>query len=103
MIEYLYSLDYQAEYHHPESEDVPPNEHPAINDSEGTDIFVKALPRQSGDTEQDNPDKMIGPVEDYTTIFDPLSFHILMYSLAERMFIWGLKVLSKTKVERELL
>ncbi|OJD16608.1 hypothetical protein AJ78_03248 [Emergomyces pasteurianus Ep9510] len=31
-----------------------------------------------------------------------LSFHVLMYSLAERLFIHGLKHLSKQNVEREL-
>lgn len=34
---------------------------------------------------------------------DLLSFHILMYSLTDRLFIQGLKALSKKKVERELV
>lgn len=35
-------------------------------------------------------------------ISDTLSFHILMYSLADRMFIEGLKSLSKAKANQEL-
>lgn len=38
-----------------------------------------------------------------TPAFDPLLFHILMYSLADRMLIKGLKVLSQQNVERELV
>lgn len=34
---------------------------------------------------------------------DLLSFHILMYSLTDRLFIQGLKALSKQNVERELV
>lgn len=37
------------------------------------------------------------------SISNPLSFHILMYSLADRLFIQGLKALSKQNVERELM
>ncbi|KAJ5535100.1 hypothetical protein N7527_001354 [Penicillium freii] len=40
--------------------------------------------------------------EDAGTACGILSFHILMYSLADRMFIHGLKALSKEKVEKEL-
>ena len=35
--------------------------------------------------------------------YDTLSFHILMYSLADRLFIEGLKALSKENVEHELV
>ena len=35
--------------------------------------------------------------------YDTLCFHILMYSLADRLFIEGLKALSKENVEHELV
>ncbi|KAJ5693928.1 hypothetical protein N7536_004340 [Penicillium majusculum] len=40
--------------------------------------------------------------EDADTACDILSFHILIYSLGDRMFIHGLKALSKENVEKEL-
>lgn len=104
MIAYLYSLDYHAEDRHLASEIPPPDEAPEVNDSKSTGACGKPFSQQlSTEIDQDSFDKNVGPVEDSPTIFDPLSFHILMYSLADRMFIRGLKTLSKAKVERELL
>lgn len=104
MIEYFYSLDYQAEDHHPAHEVVPSDRIPAINDSESKGTFVKPFSQEShGEMDQDSSGTIVGPVEDSVTIFDPLSLHILMYSLADRMLIGGPKALSKAKVERELL
>lgn len=40
--------------------------------------------------------------EDADTACDILSFHILIYSLGDRMFIHGPKALSKENVEKEL-
>ncbi|CAG8175834.1 unnamed protein product [Penicillium salamii] len=41
--------------------------------------------------------------ENPLAVFDDLSFHISMYSLADRMFISGLKALSSQKTEKEFL
>ncbi|KAJ5148549.1 hypothetical protein N7448_000127 [Penicillium atrosanguineum] len=55
--------------------------------------------RQAGQGSASNPDDL---VEDSVTSYNPLSFHILIYSLAGRLFMKGLKALSKDKVEGEL-
>lgn len=81
MIDYLYTLDYQVKPHPPET----------------------GISRQSdGERSQYSPKKPNGTDEDAATACNILSAHILMYSLADRMFIHGLKALSKDKVKKEL-
>ncbi|KAL4872345.1 hypothetical protein BDV12DRAFT_193439 [Aspergillus spectabilis] len=88
MIEYFYTLNYKVESHSSSSHGCIMNsnstaeasEEPAISQSEGSPV---------------------DPVN-HTPEYYPLSFHILMYSLADRLFIEGLKALSKEKVEQEL-
>ncbi|KAJ5954175.1 hypothetical protein N7501_008454 [Penicillium viridicatum] len=81
MIDYLYTLDYEVK--------LPPPE--------------PTLPQQpDGEKARDNPGMPANMPEDAGTACGILSFHILMYSLADRMFIHGLKALSKEKVEKEL-
>jgi hypothetical protein len=81
MIEYLYTLDYHLEVHSPETE-LP--RHP---DGENTENSLE----EPGDTD-----------ENAATACNTLSLHILMYSLADRLLIHGLKALSKDKFEEEL-
>ncbi|KAJ5961198.1 uncharacterized protein N7479_008348 [Penicillium vulpinum] len=86
LIEYFYYLDYEVQPHCPD-----------------TDVFI-GLDKPTPDTETDAdvvraPSE---PKEDLVATFDPLSIHISMYSLADRMFIEGLKVLSKKKFIQEL-
>jgi hypothetical protein len=82
MIEYLHRLDYE----------VPPS-------CPGTDIFI-SLDKSTSATV--STETLSEPHEATVTTFDPLSVHILMYSLADRMFIEGLKLVSKGKAEQEL-
>lgn len=103
MIGYLYSLDYQVKNCHPESEHVISDEVSITKDPESTTALGSHSSQQS-DREADpgSESKSNELDEDSLVSFDPLSFHILMYSLADRMFIEGLKAISKDKVEREL-
>ena len=81
MIEYLYTLDYHSKVHSPETE---LSAHP---DGENAEDSLE----EPGDTD-----------EEAATVCNKLSLHILMYSLADRLLIHGLKSLSKDKVEKEL-
>lgn len=77
MLEYLYTLDYTTDHR------------PNLADKEST--------------EEKHPDTDdLAPVAGPSSTCDPLSFHILMYSLADRLFIKGLKALATENVEREL-
>ncbi|KAJ5514980.1 hypothetical protein N7463_004532 [Penicillium fimorum] len=82
MTEYLYHPDYKAQLHRSE-----------------TDVLT-GLDKPESDT--DTTETPSEPAEDLATTVDPLSVHLLMYPLADRMLIKGLKVLSKEKVEQEL-
>jgi hypothetical protein len=104
MIEYFYSLDYQVK-----TDGYPDSNHEitdetSINEDAHSTTPVGDRSSQHSDSEMD-PNRASTPkdlAEDLIISFDPLSFHILMYSLADRMFIDGLKALSKEKVKREL-
>ncbi|KAL4810246.1 hypothetical protein BDV18DRAFT_166675 [Aspergillus unguis] len=72
MVEYIYTLDYQADPNVP------------IPDDRSIESFELTPLKPS-----------VG--------YDTLSFHILMYSLADRLFIAGLKALSAQYVEQELV
>ncbi|CAI7632638.1 unnamed protein product [Penicillium viridicatum] len=85
MIDYLYTLDYGVK--------LPPPEPTTPQQPDGE----KA--RDNPEMPTNMPAKMS---EDAGTACGILSFHIMMYSLADRMFIQGLKALSKEKVEKEL-
>ncbi|KAJ5385445.1 hypothetical protein N7517_003356 [Penicillium concentricum] len=84
MIEYFYHLDYEVQPHSPE-----------------TDIFI-GLDKPTSDTDTDTTEAPSESAEDPVTTVDPLSVPILMYSLADRVFTEGLKVLSKEKLGQEL-
>ncbi|KAA8647706.1 uncharacterized protein ATNIH1004_006403 [Aspergillus tanneri] len=85
MIEYLYTLDYQVDPHVPVSDACVSDEN----------ILAKSSELQEG---EDTPSTYKPACTS-----DPLSFHILMYSLADRLFIQGLKALSRQNVQQELV
>lgn len=103
MIAYFYSLDYQVDDWQPESDHGPPGEAPILEASASANTFVEHSSQHSdGGIDQDIPGRSDETVQDSVTSFDSVWFHILMYSLADRMVIEGLKAISKDKVEREL-
>lgn len=98
MIKYLYTLDYEADTYIAPSE----GDESIIAHSSGLEEEIPStLP------EGEMPQSDLNGVSDVSRgpspIPDPLSFHILMYTLADRLFIQGLKALSKQNVERELV
>ncbi|KGO75155.1 Uncharacterized protein PITC_058250 [Penicillium italicum] len=100
MIDYLYSLDYQIEDCLLDSDHDSSEKPPVLCDYEGATTFTESYAQNAQSGMDDNS---LGNTDEHLTPFDPLSFHILMYSLADRMFIEGLKALSKGKVERGLV
>lgn len=104
MIEYFYSLDYQVKAGgYPDSNHEITDE-TSINEDTHSATTVGDCSSQHSHSEMD-PNRANKPkdlAEDLTISFDPLSFHILMYSLPDRMFIDGLKAISKEKVRKEL-
>ncbi|OQE71308.1 hypothetical protein PENNAL_c0107G00057 [Penicillium nalgiovense] len=105
MIDYLYSLDYRVKDCHSESGHDILEETSTVNDADSPTVFAAKPISHNAESgaDEDSLGRPVEPVEDSIAEIDPLSFHILMYSLADRMFIAGLKALSKAKVERELL
>lgn len=104
MIEYLYTLDYQVDPPVSASDDCVLDKNIIVEPSEFR------VPSNDEQTSPDRPESEgllddlnqpfapSEPSEKATPPFDPLSFHILMYSLADRMFIQGLKALSQQNV-----
>ncbi|CAG8175885.1 unnamed protein product [Penicillium salamii] len=105
MIEYLYTSDYRMV-----TLSLTPNGHTSSNTplpdaSEADDIVADehALCQQLQGEEAKDSASQLGDAKEYPqAAVDPLSFHILMYSLADRMFIEGLKDQSSRKAEQEL-
>lgn len=64
--------------------------------SNSINILAEPVSRQSDkEVDQDGAGERVGPVDDSLNVIGPLSLKILMYSLEDRMFIEGLKALSK--------
>lgn len=106
MIEYFYTLDYLV--NHPLSlpDSSNSSETPSTNVSGAEDVSANGVvpcQQPEGREDQENASQPDDALGNPPAAFDPLSFHILMYSLADRMFIEGLKVLSNQKAERELI
>jgi hypothetical protein len=78
MINYFYTLDYSVKHSEPKP----------VSTSESSVAW------EQGTIE--------GRSEGSTDLWEPLSFHILMYSLADRMFINGLETLAHCKFQKEL-
>ena len=97
MIEYLYTLNYEVEPHASSSNDctIKPNalaevakfsELPVTSDKVSLPDEVKSTVPPADVT------KPFGPLKssvDQAPEYDTLSFHILMYSLADRLWIFG--------------
>jgi hypothetical protein len=98
MIEYFYTLDYQVDTYITPSDGCINTNYSGLQENEDNPPF-----QPEGRTSQSNLDGATDLPEESASVFDPLSFHILMYSLADRLFIHGLKALSKQNVERELV
>ncbi|CAG7941013.1 unnamed protein product [Penicillium salamii] len=99
MIDYLYSLDYQIKDCLADSDQDSPEKASIFRDFEGATTVTKSVRK----LEYLIRSPLISHSIPSYFSFDPLLFHILMYSLADRMFIEGLKALSKVKVERGLV
>lgn len=106
MIEYLYTLDYLVSHPLSLPDSSNSSEAPSTNVSAAEDVSAdEVVPCQQpeGREDQENASQPDDAPRNPPAAFDPLSFHILMYSLADRMFIEGLKALSNQKAERELI
>lgn len=106
MIEYFYTLDYLVSHPLSLPDSSNSSEAPSTNVSEAEDVSAdEVVPCQQpeGREDQENASQPDDAPRNPPAAFDPLSFHILMYSLADRMFIEGLKALSNQKAERELI
>lgn len=103
MIDYLYSLDYQIKDCLADSDHHSLEKASISRDFEGATTLTESdFQNAESGIDEDSLSKP-AELENSNTSFDPLSFHILMYSLADRMFIEGLKALSKDKLERGLV
>ena len=104
MVNYLYTLDYHVDFGNANPDQPSTGEGPLEIDSKGDDfVNDEAVPYQPSEGETDQRTASRDEVsENPAATWDPLSFHILMYSLADRMFIEGLKALSRCRVEQEL-
>lgn len=111
MIEYLYTLNYEVERHAFSSDDciIKPNaltEVAKFSELSVTSDRVSLPDEVKSTVPPADVTKPFGPLKpsvDQAPEYDTLSFHILMYSLADRLFIEGLKALSKENVEHELV
>ncbi|OJJ83803.1 BTB/POZ domain-containing protein [Aspergillus glaucus CBS 516.65] len=99
MIEYFYTLDYQVRSFLAAPDRSVLNRNVPENEERTSSQYKREEP-------SDNADKFLGLSKllgEQAPTFDPLCFHVLMYSLADRMFIRGLKVLSQENVKQELV
>ncbi|KAJ5742373.1 uncharacterized protein N7511_011392 [Penicillium nucicola] len=106
MIEYFYTLDYLVNQPLSLPDNPQSSEAPSTNASEAQNVSADealACQQPEGSEDQENASQPDDAPRNPPATFDPLSFHILMYSLADRMFIEGLKALSNQKAERELI
>lgn len=107
MIEYLYTLDYKADVSPPKPAVAPAAQQECSNVAEINNggPGKETSPHSHKDSEEDQELKSQPPETPETSgdITRPLIFHILMYSLADRMMINGLKALACENVKAELL
>lgn len=97
MIDHLYSLDYQIEDCFSDSDHDLSHKAPIFPGFEGDNPDSQ---KAECGTDEDSLCKSVEPLEDSIAPSNHLVFHILMYSLADRMLIEGLKAQAKDKVER---
>ncbi|OOF90629.1 hypothetical protein ASPCADRAFT_135080 [Aspergillus carbonarius ITEM 5010] len=102
-IEYLYTLDYQVISHNATEQSHEHGNGLSLTSSSchvpDGEVVTSTIQETRGTSGQ-SPDTT--DAGDTTPILDPLSFHILMYSLADRLLVTGLKALAQKKVEYEM-
>lgn len=98
IINYLYILDYKADTYIALSKS---DESTICQSSRLKEEIPSTLPE--GELSQPDLNSVSDVSREPSPIPDPISFHILMYSLADRLFIQDLKALSKQNVEWELV
>ncbi|RAL06346.1 BTB/POZ domain-containing protein [Aspergillus ibericus CBS 121593] len=102
-IEYLYTLDYQVISHNTTERSHEHGNELSLTSSSchvpDGEVDTSTI-QGAWETSGQSPD--ITDAGDTTPMLDPLSFHILMYSLADRLLIKGLKALAQKKVEYEM-
>ncbi|CAG8377666.1 unnamed protein product [Penicillium salamii] len=106
MIEYLYTSGYRMGTFSSPPDSSNSKETPCTDTSGPPYFFAdEDAPCEQREGEEDNSStSQLHDAKEYLqTAVDPLSFHILMYSLADRMFIEGLKTVSSEKVEQGLI
>lgn len=103
MVDYLYTLDYEVHDSLLESDHDVCEGTSTADDCERAVTSAKTYSSLNSDNEAQMESSGDHVEPDPNVTFDPISFHILIYSLADRLLIEGLKVLSKDKVERALV
>ncbi|EED11897.1 conserved hypothetical protein [Talaromyces stipitatus ATCC 10500] len=98
VIEYLYTLDYQVETHVVTSNRGKTEKNAPNPVEEGANSFNVPNSHSIAQNEHD-----VDAAEGTAPLLDPLSFHILIYSLADRLLIQGLKILSGQKLKSALI
>ncbi|RAH84377.1 hypothetical protein BO86DRAFT_241053 [Aspergillus japonicus CBS 114.51] len=102
-IEYLYTLDYRVISHNATERSREHGDELSLTSSSCQvphgEVVTSTMQETPGTSGQ-YPDPT--DAGNTTPMLDPLSFHILMYSLADRLIINGLKALAKKKVEYEM-
>ncbi|KAE8137929.1 hypothetical protein BDV38DRAFT_245915 [Aspergillus pseudotamarii] len=101
MIEYFYTLEYQVntEFQAPDGQSFDQKNITSPPRWEGTETPLA----HAGSVEPVESNQVCDVPEEQARLSDPLSFHILMYSLADRLLIHGLKALSKENAGHELI
>ncbi|KAE8422008.1 hypothetical protein BDV36DRAFT_19214 [Aspergillus pseudocaelatus] len=101
MVEYFYTLEYQVntQFQAPDGHNFDQRNITSPPRWEGTETPLT----QAGNVELAESNQVCDVPEEQARFSDPLSFHILMYSLADRLLIHGLKALSKENVGHELI
>ncbi|KAJ5577947.1 uncharacterized protein N7459_006911 [Penicillium hispanicum] len=106
MFEYLYKLDYKADVSPPRPEDAFAAQQQYFTVAEtnnSRDKEISTSPQKDSAEGHELQSQPPGAPETFGNITRPLIFHILMYSLADRMMINGLKDLARENVKKELL
>lgn len=89
MVNYFYTLDYEAEQSERRYRMT------GTNVTANTICYKESLAGEEQRTTETTSERS-------PEMWRPLSFHVLMYSLADRMFIEGLKTLARSKVQKTL-
>ncbi|RDH26359.1 hypothetical protein BDQ94DRAFT_178035 [Aspergillus welwitschiae] len=103
-IEYLYTLDYQVISHNTTKRSHGHGNGSSLTSSSrqipNGEVVTSTL-QGARETSNQSPDTT--DAGDTTRMLDPLSSHIQIYSLADRLLITGLNALAQKKVEHEMV